>query len=127
MKINLILVGACAAALLCACFPAPSVNPFYTASDLITDARLEGVWLAESNELAQASWTLDKTDGEAYCLKTTETDGKKGKFDARLFKLKDDCFLDITPSELSLQTNEQASLARPVPGAWSHDISRYPT
>ena len=111
MKQRNLLALAGAAVLLSACIP--SVNPFYTDQDVVFDPRLLGDWRA----CPQESWFFEKAGDKKYKFTVTEHNGKKGEFDARLFKLKDNLFLDITPTTLELK-EDQAELvgAAMIPG-----------
>lgn len=95
------------AALLAACVP--SVNPFYTDKDVITDARLAGTWLEDEDKDSPASWKFEAATNNAYVVTLTEDKGKTGKFEGHLFKLGKNLFLDITPTECEFATN-QASI-----------------
>lgn len=95
------------AALVAACVP--SVNPFYSDKNLITDARLIGTWLEDSSKSQPESWTFAVADTNAYAATLTDDDGKVGKFDAHLFKLGAATFIDLTPANCDYATN-QASL-----------------
>jgi len=72
----------------------PSLNPFFTESDVYFDRSLLGT-SAEGDE--RESWTF-RADGEKeYVLTYTDEHGKASVFQARLFKLDGKSFLDITP------------------------------
>lgn len=102
-----------AAAFLSACVP--SVNPFYTAKDVVTDPRLAGIWLEAKDN--PAKWKFELAANNAYAVALTEDRDKSGKFEGYLFKLGLDFFLDLTPMECHFATN-QATLtgAAMIPG-----------
>src|SRR5262249_54070768 len=45
-------------------------------------------------------WKFEEGKGKAYKLTVTEKEGKQGEFEAHLFKLKQDYFLDIIATEI---------------------------
>jgi hypothetical protein len=95
---------AAAALLLCSCIP--SVNPFFTEKDVVFDARLSGEWQAKEKPDDPEIWQFEKSETNTYKLTITEKEGKQGQFDARLFKLKDECFLDLIPADCNYATNQ---------------------
>lgn len=105
MKRIFALATACAAMLLCSCIP--SVNPFYTGKDVIFDARLAGEWHEKDAESEDHEiWKFEKADTNDFRLTVSEKKGKTGQFTARLFKLKQDLFLDLLPADCSYATNQ---------------------
>ena len=102
-KRNLIAV-ATAAVLVGACIP--SVNPFYTDKDIVFDTRLVGEWQEKGKADGPDVWKFEKSGDNGYKLTVTEKEGKEGKFDARLFKLKEECFLDLIPTGCNYATNQ---------------------
>jgi len=92
------------AVLLAACVP--SVNPFYTDKDVVTDARLPGVWQEVVKKDEPAVWKFEATATNAYKLTVTEEKDKTGEFSAHLFKLGGDFFLDLVPTECNYATNQ---------------------
>jgi hypothetical protein len=103
MKTRSFLTLFVAALLLTACIP--SVNPFYTAKDLVFDDRLVGEWQGTGKD-DQDLWKFEKAEDASYRLAVTEKEGKKGQFSAHLFKLKEHYFLDIIPTDLNFATNQ---------------------
>jgi hypothetical protein len=102
-KRNLITILG-ATALLCSCIP--SVNPFYTARDIVFDPRLLGTWQEKDKTDKPDVWKFESTTNNVYQLTVTEKDDKQGKFDAHLFKLKEEYFLDLIPSDCEYATNQ---------------------
>ena len=109
-------LGVCTlvAALLTACVP--SLHPFYTEKDLITDKRLLGRWASEKN-----AWEFAPGNGKS--LRVSLTDGnregqpKKGRFVGHLFKLENHMFLDLVADELDLAPHQsELALASMIPG-----------
>ena len=85
--------------LLAACVP--SVNPFFTEDDIEFDPALIGQWVEDDD-----IWAFEQLEDQpAYGLTITE-DGKTGAFQATLFSLGDDRFLDITPVDIEYPDDE---------------------
>jgi len=93
-----------AAALFGACIP--SVNPFYTEKDVVLDTRLLGEWQEKDKPDSPEIWKFEKSGDKGFKLTVFEKEGKEGKFDARLFKLKEECFLDIIPTDCDYATKQ---------------------
>jgi hypothetical protein len=93
-----------AAVLLCSCIP--SVNPFYTDQDVVFDARLLGEWQEKDKSDNPDVWKFDGTTNKMYKLTITEKGGKQGRFDAHLFQLKQEYFLDLIPDDCHYATNQ---------------------
>lgn len=76
-----------------------SVYPYYTAKDITFDAALLGTWSdpAETNA-NKDTWTFEKIGGQTYKL-TTEDGSETNTFDAHLFTLGGQKFLDCLPRE----------------------------
>ena len=74
MKKTILLVVA-AVALLCSCVP--SVNPFYTEKDVVTDSRLPGVWQETVKDKPEI-WQFENAGTNAYKLTVTEEGDKTG-------------------------------------------------
>jgi len=108
MKKRHLIVVAATALLLSACIP--SVNPFYTDKDIFFDARLLGEWQEKDSDQPEA-WNFEKADDKAYKLTTIDKEGKRGEFKAHLFKLKQEYFLDLVPSECDYATNQAELVA----------------
>lgn len=98
-----IALAACVLAL-AACIP--SLHPFYSDKDVVFEPRLVGEWLEKDKADNPQSWRFEKGDENAYKLLVTESDGKTGEFAAHLFKLQEQLFLDLTPSEINFATNQ---------------------
>ena len=101
------LFAIAAVVLLCACVP--SVNPFYTDKDVITDARLAGTWVETGKKEHAVIWNFDASTNNAYAVALKDDDGKAGKFEGHLFKLGKELFLDVTPTECNFD-DKQAGL-----------------
>jgi hypothetical protein len=108
MKTNMKSQNAAALAMSALLFGAciPSVNPFYTAKDVIFDAALTGEWRTKDSTKKQEQWQFEPGEGKSYNLTITDADLKTGAFEARLFTLKTDRFLDIVPSDPQFATNQ---------------------
>jgi hypothetical protein len=99
MKTSIKVPGGLAVIALLAGCVVTSVYPFYNAKDVVFDPTLVGTW-AETNSANAANdhWRFEKADGQAY--KLTIQDKEKGtEFDAHLFKLKGQTFVDFCPRE----------------------------
>jgi len=104
MKTRRYVLAAAAALLLCSCIP--SVNPFFTEKDVGFDARLLGEWLGKEKSDEPGTWRFETTETNVYKLTVSEGKGKEGQFEARLFKLKDEVFLDLIPADCEYATNQ---------------------
>jgi len=93
-----IIVAATVALLLAACIP--SINPFYTDKDVVFEKKLLGEWQEKDNADEPQVWNFEEGNDKAYKLTVTEKEGKHGEFEAHLFKLKQEYFLDIIASEI---------------------------
>jgi hypothetical protein len=103
-----ILPAIAAVALLCSCVP--SVNPFYTAKDVVTDPRLPGVWQEAGKDKPEV-WKFENAETNAYKLTVTEEGDKTGVFTAHLFKLGEEHFLDLMPADCNYATNQAGLVA----------------
>ena len=103
MKAKPLALAAFTGLLLTACIP--SVNPFYTASDVIFDPALVGEWTAKNNKEPQ-HWKFEGGKDKSYALTVTDDEGKSGYFNATLFRLQDYRFLDLIPTECEYATNQ---------------------
>lgn len=96
----------CAAMVLGIAGCVPSLQPLYTEQDLVTDSRIEGLWLEEENLMtgkAKSTWNFLKvTDKPAYEVIVTR-DGRSSRFSAHLVKLGDKMFMDTYPLEMNLE------------------------
>jgi hypothetical protein len=112
---KVLLPLAAIAALVAACVP--SVNPFYTDKDVITDARLAGNWVEDGDKEKPATWKFEAATNNTYGVTLTEGEGKTGRLEAHLFKLGTETFLDLTPTECNF-SSEQAGFvnAAMIPG-----------
>jgi hypothetical protein len=122
MKTGHLAALAAVALLLGACIP--SVHPFFTDKDVVFDARLVGEWQSKEQADAPESWKFEQGEGKSYKLTVKEKEGKQGKFAAQLFKLKNEHFLDITPTECELAPDQADLVAASIfPG---HLVLRVP-
>ncbi|UCG59250.1 MAG: hypothetical protein JSU70_07010 [Phycisphaerales bacterium] len=105
-------------ALLGGCVPVVSLHPLFTKEDIIFEEKLLGTWVDEP-EAPETTWQFkrfDKSDGKyenAYELVFEDERGKKGVFVAHLVRLRDKLFLDIYPSELPWQPEDQNEVQCP--------------
>ena len=101
-KRNLIAVSA-AAILLAACIP--SVNPFYEEKDVVVDSHLAGEWQDKDNTNNPEIWKFEQSTNNGFNL-TVRQEGKTGKFNAHLFHLKQERFLDLIPTDCNYASNQ---------------------
>ena len=98
MKKRNIFVAAAVALLLAACIP--SINPFYTDKDVVFEKKLLGEWQEKDKPDEPEIWKFEEGKDKAYKLTITDKDGKQGEFEAHLFKLKQDYFMDLVVTEI---------------------------
>ena len=93
------------------CLPV-SLEPLYTAKDLVVDNTLVGTWAGEDEK---ERWTFESAEEQAYVLRHTDSEGKNAVFKAHLLKLKGERFLDLYPDDLEVELNWLAA-CQLVPG-----------
>lgn len=100
-KSAIALTAACL--VLVACIP--SVHPWYTPDDVVFEPRLIGEWGSGPDD--DERWIFERLSGEdAYMLTITET-GKRSRFKATFFTLRDYQFIDLFPEgDISLADDE---------------------
>jgi hypothetical protein len=106
--------------LLAACIP--SVHPYYTEKDVVFEPKLIGEWQEKDKAEEPQSWKFEEGKDKAYNLTVTEKEGKRGEFEAHLFKLKQDYFLDIVATEIGTNVADLIT-ASIIPG---HLLLRIP-
>ncbi len=104
MKTRNLITVSVAALLLSGCIP--SLNPFYTDKDVVFDPRLLGEWQMKESSDEPQLWKFERGDDKAYKLTVIEKDSKRGEFNAHLFKLKQEFFLDLIPGNCEYATNQ---------------------
>lgn len=104
-KRNTVLLAAIAL-LLASCIP--SINPFYTDKDVVFDQRLIGTWQEKDKSDDPQIWKFEEDKDKAYKLAVTEKEGKQAEFQAHLFKLKQNYFLDIIATEIGTNVADLA-------------------
>jgi hypothetical protein len=90
-----VLMGACI----------PSVNPFYTEKDVVLDPRLIGDWQEKGDTNNPENWSFEQSTNNTMKLTVVEQ-GKTGAFAAHLFKLGQEQFLDLIPTDCEYATNQ---------------------
>ena len=75
----------------------PSLNPLYTDKDVIFEPALLGRWGSDD---PREKWEFEKTGEKSYKLKQTDGEGLAAEFDARLVRLGDYKFLDLTVTNI---------------------------
>jgi hypothetical protein len=83
-----------------------SLNPFYTAKDVVSDPKLAGTWKEHKeddtgNETDRMIWNFAAAEDKRFDL-LVQSDKDQQKYDAHLFKLDDNCFLDIVSQERAI-------------------------
>lgn len=73
----------------------PSLEPLYTAQDLVFDAGLAGTWTEKGGE---ATWVVKPSGENSYEVSST-AEGEAHRYEARLLQLGSERFLDLTPKE----------------------------
>lgn len=81
----------------------PSLNPMYTADDLVFDEAILGQWRQGDDD---ARWEFTKGDDTSYQLVITNKKGESGKFVAHLADLEGNRFLDLAPDPEVLNADE---------------------
>ncbi len=110
MKTRIVLMSGIAGLLFAACVP--SVNPFYTDKDIAFEPRLVGSWGSTDEDDGAECWEFVEAEpGRDYRLTVTDDDGKQGRFEATLFKLRDQRFLDLIPDRCEYATNQAEMVA----------------
>jgi len=104
MKTRIWIILTSLAVMLSGCIP--SVNPFYTEKDLVFEPRLVGEWQEKDTTGQPEVWKFAKEGANHYKLLITDKEGKQGEFEAHLFRLKQEQFLDLKPSECHFATNQ---------------------
>ena len=74
-----------------------SLHPLYTDKELIFEEKLIGKWSEDGDYILE----FKKGEGKAYKMRMF--DGKDGRFEAHLVKLKDMMFLDIYPDDVTME------------------------
>lgn len=120
MKKRTLVTIAAAGILLAACIP--SVHPYYTEKDMVFESKLIGEWQEKDKAEEPQIWKFEEGKEKAYNLTVTEKEGKRGEFEARLFKLKQDFFLDIVATDIGTNVADLIS-ASLIPG---HLLLRVP-
>jgi hypothetical protein len=110
-KRNIVLIAA--TVLLGACIP--SLNPFYTQKDVVFEPRLVGTWQEKEKTDEPQLWKFEEDKDKVYKLTVSEKEGKQGEFEAHLFKLKEEYFLDIIATEIGTNVADLTT-ASLIPG-----------
>lgn len=102
------IIVATLALALSACIP--SLNPYFAAKDLVSDARLVGQWKADDDSM---TWRFEDDGEKSYTLTITEKESKSGTLSAHLFKIDREMFLDLIPTkcEFAKEQSELVSMA----------------
>jgi hypothetical protein len=114
MKKTTLPFAAVAALALTACIP--SINPFYTAKDVVFEPALLGQWTAKDSGDQPERWAFEESAGEdnkvrRYDLTVTDDEGREGYFKATLFRIKDKQFLDLIAERCEFATNQAELVA----------------
>jgi hypothetical protein len=120
MKKRTLITIAATGILLAACIP--SVHRYYTEKDVVFDPKLLGEWQEKDKAEEPQIWKFEASKDKAYSLTVMEKEGKRGEFEAHLFKLKQDYFLDIVATEIGTNVSDLIT-ASLIPG---HLLLRVP-
>lgn len=95
---RLTFVFAALAVLLVGCWQ-KSLHPFYRVGDLAPDKQLIGRWetTPDSPDEDPERWRFRQLGPDSYTLEFLDSDGKKYRYVAHLFKLEEKRFLDLAP------------------------------
>jgi hypothetical protein len=85
--------------LLAGCVPI-AVHPFYRAADVVHDPVLLGVWKDKPD--GKERWTFTPGEGKSFAVEI-QSDDQKAQFVAHLFKLGNERFLDLYPTQSGLE------------------------
>lgn len=85
-----------------------SVSPFYTAKDVVAESKLAGVWREprDPNETAEdnrATWEFTRGDDKRFDLVIWNKEDRQ-EYDAYVFKLGDERYLDIGSKSRAIST-----------------------
>ena len=85
-----------------------SANPFYTAKDTMAEPKLAGVWReprdpGETGEDNRATWEFTRGDDKRFDLVIWNKDDRQ-EYDAHVFKLGDERYLDIGSKSRAIST-----------------------
>ena len=102
------------AALLGGCVPVISLHPFYTEEDVVFEEKLLGKWVDDPNE-PDTTWEFNRIEEpkNAYKLVFFDDEGQKGSFVVHLVRLQNKLFLDVYPSELPWEIEDESKLELP--------------
>ena len=108
MKTKLIALAVVAAALMLTGCWQKSVSPFYTAKDLVSGPKLAGTWreAKDSNDSSdddRMTWTFTNAGEKRFDLGLQDKNEKHG-FEAHLFTLGEDRFLDLESKTRAVST-----------------------
>lgn len=97
--------------LLAGCMPVDSLNPLYTAKDIVFDEGLLGAWtsLDPSNKsVTSFIRTIGTTEPDYYSVKVIEDDGSKTEYQAHLLEIEGHRFLDVVPESWEARSDSYA-------------------
>jgi len=97
MKRSILIATGLALTLITGCV-VNSVYPFYTAQEEVFDPALAGTWVdSDAAKEAKDYWQIDQSGAKGYLLANVEND-QTNHFEAHLFRLKENTFLDLCPT-----------------------------
>jgi hypothetical protein len=102
----LCILAASLGTLLLGCIP--SLQPLFTPDDLVFEEKLLGAWAEKDKE---PGWIFSKGDEKSYQL-TIKEEEKSSPFQAHLFKLQDQLYLDIYPDDSGLEDSQRETFFR---------------
>lgn len=86
----------------------PSLNPLYTAEDLVFEPKLVGIW-AEKED-SEERWTFEKSGDTAYRVVYEDEDKKRGVFEVHLLRLGENLYLDFFPDDEAMKNLDASDL-----------------
>jgi len=99
MKTKIVVLFGLIGLFMTGCF-IKSLNPFYTKKDIVYDPKIIGTWVDDDSDTwtikQQMKWPI-KPDS-SYQVEIVEKDGSMSSFNAHLFKLNKNLYLDFYPN-----------------------------
>ena len=81
----------------------PSLQPIFEPEDVVFDPKLIGEWKSHDDK---DTWSFTRHKGNTYRFLYTDSDGKKGAFDAHLVEFNGMRFMDVAPTRDQIRGND---------------------
>ena len=104
MNFKTLFLAALSGLLLTACIP--SVYPFYTEREVVFEKKVIGEWRVVNDDKQPEHWNFAHSRNSHYDLTVTDNEGKTGEFRATMFKLDDELFLDLMPTDCEYASSQ---------------------